>query len=118
MTHNEDNNQEHKGIIENIAARVAARVDGDTKESWTAQLLAGPKEKIIKKFGEEAVELVMAAQAENIDEVIHESADTLYHMIVLWRKLGVTVDSVGEELKKREASSGLAEKASRPDNKQ
>ena len=104
----------NKPIIETLVARVAARATADQAESWTAQLLASMPEKIIKKFGEEAGELVMAAQEKNQAEIVKESADVLYHMIVLWHKFGVSARDVAAELKKRESQSGLAEKLSRP----
>lgn len=107
------------GIIEALIERVAARATAAPGESWTAQLLAAAPEKIIKKFGEEAVELVIAASTSNNDqknkeEIIKESADVLYHLVVLWQKFGITGDDVARELTNRAGQSGLAEKLSRP----
>jgi phosphoribosyl-ATP pyrophosphohydrolase len=93
-----------------IAARKAA---GDSSESYTARLLAEGVEKCAKKVGEEAVETALAAVLGNKEHLAAESADLLYHLLVLWAAAGITPDEVYAALKKREGRSGLAEKASR-----
>ncbi len=100
-------------MIEKLMARVMARAAANPDVSWTAKLLASGEEKVIKKFGEEAVELIMASQQKNKQQMIAESADVLYHMVVLWYKLGIAPAEVAEELLRREARSGIDEKASR-----
>ena len=67
-----------------------------------------------KKFGEESVETVIAAMAGDKTRLAAESADALYHLLVLWAAAGITPDDVYAVLKAREAESGLAEKAKRP----
>jgi phosphoribosyl-ATP pyrophosphohydrolase len=97
-------------LFATIAARKAA---GDTANSYTARLLAEGVEKCAKKFGEEAVETVLAAVSGNKEHLAAESGDVLYHLLVLWAAAGITPDEVYDALKKRESQSGLAEKASR-----
>lgn len=93
-----------------IAARKAA---GDPSASYTAKLLSEGLEKCARKFGEEAIETVLAAVCGNKEHLAAESADVLYHLLVLWAAAGITPDEVYAALKKREGVSGLAEKASR-----
>ena len=69
--------------------------------------------KIAQKFGEEAVECLIEAVAENAEALIGESADVLYHLIVVWVNAGIRPEEVWQELQRREGVSGIAEKASR-----
>ena len=100
--------------LDRLFATIAARKGADPASSYTAKLLAEGVEKCAKKFGEEAVEAVIAGVARDPKALAAESADVLYHLLVLWAAAGITPDDVYAELKKREAQSGLAEKASRP----
>ncbi|MGH7211949.1 MAG: phosphoribosyl-ATP diphosphatase, partial [Acetobacteraceae bacterium] len=77
------------------------------------RLLSRGTPKVAQKFGEEAVECLIEAIAGNRDALIGESADVLYHLIVLWVDAGVRADEVWAELQRREGISGIAEKASR-----
>jgi phosphoribosyl-ATP pyrophosphohydrolase len=97
-------------LFATIAARRAA---GDADQSYTARLLSQGVEKCAKKFGEEAVETVLAAVSGDKSHLAAESADALYHLLVLWAAAGITPDDVYAALKAREGQSGLAEKASR-----
>ena len=97
-------------LFATIAARKAA---GNTDASYTAKLLSQGVEKCAKKFGEEAVEAVLASVSGDKAHLAAESADVLYHLLVLWAAAGITPDDVYAALKAREAQSGLAEKASR-----
>jgi phosphoribosyl-ATP pyrophosphohydrolase len=100
--------------LDELFAIIAARkAEGDAGKSYTAQLLAKGVEKCAKKFGEEAVETVIAAIQADKPALTAESADVLYHLLVLWAAAGVTPDAVWAELKRRESQSGLAEKAAR-----
>jgi len=98
-------------LFATIAARKAA---GATTGSYTAKLLSEGVVKCAKKFGEEAVETVLAAVSGDRQHLAAESGDALYHLLVLWAAAGITPDDVYAELKKREVQSGLMEKASRP----
>ena len=99
--------------IDRLFATIAARKGGDPASSYTAKLLAAGVEKCAKKFGEEATETVIAAIQRDKTELAKESADVLYHLLVLWAASGITPDDVYAVLKTREAQSGLEEKASR-----
>jgi phosphoribosyl-ATP pyrophosphohydrolase len=68
---------------------------------------------VAQKFGEEAVECLIEAVSGDHDALVAESADVLYHLIVLWVSCGVTPDQVWAELARREGISGIAEKAAR-----
>ena len=81
--------------------------------SWTAKLYASGMDRAAKKLGEEAVETVIAAVKGDTKAVISESADLLYHWLVVLALAGVPVADVMAELESRTAQSGLAEKASR-----
>ncbi len=100
--------------IEALDARLAERAAASPDESYTAKLLAKGTAKCAQKLGEEAVEAVIAAVAHDRPELIKESADLLYHLLVLLRAEGVSLSEVMSELDTRTAQSGLAEKASRP----
>ena len=100
--------------LDRLFATIAARKGADAETSYTAKLLAAGVEKCAKKFGEEAVEAVIAATARDAKALTAESADVLYHLLVLWAAAGVTPDDVYAALKARETQSGLQEKASRP----
>ena len=99
--------------LDNLFATIAARKDGDPAQSYTAKLLAAGVEKCAKKFGEEAVEAVIAAVQKDKAELAKESADVLYHLAVLWAASGITPEDVYAVLKSREGLSGLDEKAAR-----
>lgn len=99
--------------LDRLFATIAARKGADPSQSYTASLLAAGVEKCARKFGEEAVETVIAAVSQDRTELAKESADVLYHLLVLWAAAGITPKDVYAVLKGREAQSGLAEKASR-----
>ena len=100
-------------ILERLFSVIESRKGADPASSYTAKLLAEGKPKIAKKVGEEATETVIAATAGTPAEVARESADLLYHLLVLWAAAGVKPDEVWAELARREGTSGLAEKAAR-----
>ncbi len=97
-----------------LQAAVAARRDAPPETSYTAKLLSQGRERIAKKLGEEAVETVIAAVAGDAEALAAESADLLYHWLVLLQACGVAPDAVAAKLEAREGRSGLDEKASRP----
>jgi phosphoribosyl-ATP pyrophosphohydrolase len=96
-----------------LVSLIASRVGGDPKASHTAKLLKRGPARIAKKLGEEAVETAIAAAQNNRDEVVAESADLMFHLLVLWQAMGITPAQVMQELERREAQSGIEEKASR-----
>src|SRR5688572_30297680 len=102
--------------LEDLEARIATRAAASPDESYTAKLIARGMEKCAQKLGEEATEAVIAAVTGNKPELIKESADVLYHLLVVLRAAGIPLEDVMAELDARTAQSGLAEKASRKDN--
>lgn len=98
--------------VERLAATVAARKGADPSASYTAQLLADPA-RAAKKLGEEAVETALAAVQGDRDALASESADLIYHWLVLLAACGVDLDAVAQKLAAREGRSGLEEKAAR-----
>lgn len=100
-------------VLERLAATIDHRRNADAGESYTAKLLAGGPALAAKKLGEEAVETIIAALSGDPDAVAAESADLLYHWLVLLAGSGVSLDAVAGRLRKREGVSGLAEKAGR-----
>ena len=99
--------------IEALDTRLAERAKAPPDESYTAKLIAAGVEKCAQKLGEEAVETVIAALSNERTELVKESADLLYHLLVLLRARGVELSEVVAELDRRTATSGLAEKAAR-----
>jgi phosphoribosyl-ATP pyrophosphohydrolase len=96
-----------------LNARIAARASASPDESYTAKLLSGGIARCAKKLGEESAELVIAAMGGDKREVAAESADLIYHFLVLLKAADVSLDEVMAELDRRTAQSGLEEKASR-----
>jgi len=92
---------------------VAARARSGDAGSWTAKLFAGGQQKAAKKLGEEAVETVIAAIAGDEDALVAESADLLFHWLVVLAVADVPLSRVMDELQRRTAQSGIAEKAAR-----
>ena len=92
---------------------IAERAKADPSESWTAKLVAAGQERAAKKLGEEAVETVIAAIQNNRHDLTSESADLLYHLLVVLKIAGIPLQDVLEQLQRRTAQSGLQEKASR-----
>ena len=92
---------------------VAERAAADPATSWTAKLIAAGPARIAKKLGEEAIETALAAVAEDKAALTGESADLIYHLMVLLKARDVPLQAVLDELARRTAQSGLAEKAGR-----
>ncbi|MBU8544726.1 MULTISPECIES: phosphoribosyl-ATP diphosphatase [Roseomonadaceae] len=92
----------------------ARRQSGDIATSHSARLLSRGTPKVAQKLGEEAVECVIEATLGNRAATVLESADLLYHLIVVWVDAGITPTEVWTELARRQGISGIAEKAARP----
>lgn len=99
--------------LERLAATIKARRAESTGNSYTRQLLDAGPVKCAKKFGEEAVEAVIAASAQDEAALKAEAADVLYHLLVLLESRNVALADVLAILRQREGTSGIAEKASR-----
>ncbi len=100
-------------VLDRLHGVVTGRRTANPNVSHSARLLARGTTKIAQKFGEEAVECLIEAVAGNRAALIAESADVLYHLIVMWVDAGVAPEEVWAELERREGVSGIAEKASR-----
>ena len=92
---------------------IESRKGGDPGASYVAGLLKDGKGKIARKLGEEAIESMVAALADGKEALVAESADLLFHLMVLWAACDVTPDDVMAELKRRKGTSGLEEKKRR-----
>lgn len=99
--------------IDTLFAVIESRKGADPETSYTAKLFAKGRKKIAQKVGEEAVETALAAVSETPAAVAAESADLLYHLLVLWAEMGVAPDDVWAELNRRAGVSGIDEKNSR-----
>lgn len=99
--------------LERLRDIVAARAGSDDAASYTRKLVDAGIQRIAKKFGEEAVETVIAACTGDQREVVSESADVLYHLMVLLHARGIALEEVFAELQRRTRQSGLQEKAAR-----
>ncbi len=100
-------------VLERVFAVIEQRRDADPKESYVARMFAKGRNKIAEKVGEEAVETVVAAADKDRGQVIYESADLLFSLMVLWARMDITPGQVFAELARREGTSGIAEKAAR-----
>jgi phosphoribosyl-ATP pyrophosphohydrolase len=100
-------------VLDRLYTVVESRRDADPTISHSARLLSRGPAKVAQKFGEEAVECLIEAVAGNREALIGESADVLYHLLVLWVSSGVSPADVWAELIRREGISGIAEKAAR-----
>ncbi len=100
-------------FLDELYETIASRRGGDPESSYTAKLFEGGLGKMAGKIGEEASEVIVAALRETPDHVISESADLLYHLLVLWAEQGITPEDVFEELQSRAGRSGVEEKESR-----
>ncbi len=92
---------------------IQSRRGADPESSYTARLLARGRVKIAQKFGEEAVEAVIEGVRGDSEALTGESADVLYHLLVLWAESGVSPEKVAAELARREGVSGIDEKKGR-----
>jgi len=97
--------------LDRLAATIESRRGGDPASSYTAKLLSEGLDRSAKKFGEEAFETVIAAMQGDKDGLAAESADLIYHWLVLLARSGVSLDEVAAWLESREGRSGLEEKA-------
>ncbi len=100
-------------VLDRLWEVVQARRDADPAVSHSARLLSRGVAKVAQKFGEEAVECLIEAVAGNSEALVAESADVLYHLLVLWVSADVHPSEVWAELERREGISGIAEKAAR-----
>ena len=92
---------------------IRSRRGADPQSSYTARLFARGRTKIAQKLGEEAVEAVIEGVRGDPARLVGESADVLYHLLVLWADVGISPADVAAELMRREGKSGIDEKRGR-----
>ena len=109
MTSDESGN----AVIDRVFDVIENRRGADPKKSHVANLFAKGRRKIAQKLGEEAVETVIAAVAADREEIVRESTDLLFHLMVLWSECGIKPEEVYAELARREGMSGIIEKKQR-----
>jgi phosphoribosyl-ATP pyrophosphohydrolase len=102
-----------RDMLERLEATLAARLGADPASSYVASLLAKGQDQILKKVAEEAVETVIASKSGDRGSIVHETADLLFHCMVMLSWHGIALGEVLAELERREGRSGLDEKASR-----
>ena len=100
-------------ILERLDLTIQRKTTESPNKSHTAKLLKKGTEKCAEKFGEEAIELIVASVKKKKKEIIGEAADTLYHMLVLLRSKNISINEVLSELASREGISGIEEKRKR-----
>ena len=100
-------------ILERLDLTIQRKTTESPNKSHTAKLLKKGTEKCAEKFGEEAIELIVASVKKKKKEIIGEAADTLYHMLVLLRSKNISINEVLRELASREGVSGIEEKRQR-----
>lgn len=100
-------------ILERLFETIVSRKTADPTTSYTAKLFSRGRARIAQKIGEEAVETVIAASTNDTAHIVTESADLLYHLLVLWADAGIRPEQVWQTLESREGISGIAEKNSR-----
>lgn len=100
--------------LEKLAGVIAERAQSaDPESSYVAKLMSKGPLRAGKKVGEEAVEVAIAVASDVQKDVVAESADLLFHLLVLWQSCGITPEQVMAELERREGVSGIAEKKAR-----
>ena len=100
-------------VLDELQQVIQSRQGADPETSYTAKLLAAGPDKVSKKLGEEAVETVIEGVRGDNDALASESADLLYHLLVLWTARGLEPDRVWQALEARLGTSGVAEKMAR-----
>ncbi len=96
--------------FQRLYAAGLARRDMDPKKSRTARLFAGGRDRMAKKLGEEATEVVIEAIKGDRPAVVAESADLIYHLVMVWAALGIPPQDIWAEMDRREAEHGIAGK--------
>ncbi len=100
-------------ILDRIAASIEERKDGDPEKSYVAKLFSKGDDGMLKKIGEEATELVLAAKSGEKLQLVHETADLWFHCLIVLARHGLGPADVLAEMHRREGISGLDEKAAR-----
>jgi phosphoribosyl-ATP pyrophosphohydrolase len=102
-----------KDILERLAETLEARKRAAPETSYVAKLFSKGEDAILKKIGEEATEVILAAKEGDKSHLVYETADLWFHCMVLLSRHGLNADDVLRELARREGISGIEEKAGR-----
>jgi phosphoribosyl-ATP pyrophosphohydrolase len=100
-------------VLHRLSETLASRRHADPETSYTAKLFADGPDSILKKIGEECAELIMAAKDGKRLNIVWESTDVIYHVLVLLAFYDMTIEDVSQEMRRREGISGIDEKKSR-----
>jgi phosphoribosyl-ATP pyrophosphohydrolase len=100
-------------VLDRVYAVIESRRGADPQTSYVAKMFGQGRQRIAQKVGEEAIETVIAATSGGREEMVRESADLLFMLMILWADMGVAPADVFAELNNREGVSGIAEKKSR-----
>jgi phosphoribosyl-ATP pyrophosphohydrolase len=103
----------HDDIIQSVYKVILERKANPSENSYTASLMTKGIDKILKKVGEEAAELIIAGKGGERQEIVHETADLIFHTLVLLAFHGIDPEEIYAELRRRFGVSGLDEKSSR-----
>ncbi len=100
-------------ILHRLSETLASRRHADPETSYTAKLFANGPDSILKKIGEESAELIMAAKDGKRLNIVWESTDLIFHVLVLLAFYGLSIEDVSQEMRRREGVSGIDEKNAR-----
>ena len=100
-------------ILDRLFAEIQTKAQGDPDKSYTASLLAKAPDLPLRKLSEEVTEAILEAMRGNQKALMSESADILYHLLVVWQAAGIKAEDVWQILAERQGTSGLVEKANR-----
>ena len=100
-------------VLTRLARKIESRKGADKKKSYTAKLFSRGPEKCAEKFGEEAVEAIIACVKGDAKNLKEEAADVLFHLLVMLQSRNITLEDVYAELERREGKSGIVEKRER-----
>jgi phosphoribosyl-ATP pyrophosphohydrolase len=100
-------------VVQRLYDLIVSRRGADPERSYVARLFQKGRPKMAQKVGEEAVEVAIAAMQHDHDHMVSESADLLFHLLVLWADAGIRPAEVWAELERREGTSGVDEKKQR-----
>lgn len=105
-------------LLHRLSETMSSRRNADPETSYVARLMAGGPDAILRKIGEECTELILAGKGDNRQNVVMESSDVLFHVMVLLAYNDLSIEDVLEELRRREGTSGIEEKRARGTAKQ
>ena len=100
-------------MFEQVYDIILERKQSSLNNSYVASLMEKGTDSILRKIGEESVEVILAVKNKNRKEQIHEITDLWFHLLILMGYQGITVEDISQELKKRFGQSGLEEKVQR-----